>query len=485
MDGTRTFLVVAGLMAVVWSASRWRQAVQVALVLLILEGALRKWVFPGAQDIVYFAKDVFFLGAYAGFLRQRQLLRYRPMRLPLLHTALALSALFGLAEVFNPSLPNLLVGALGFKAYFFYAPLLFLVPAALPDDRALAQFLRRYVLISVPIGLLAVAQFFSPAGSAINTYARGVEDVSYVSTFGSSSFVRVTATFSYITGYTSYLLATAILLLAVLATVRWRFKRHLDLYLALGITFLSMLMTGSRGPVLLLALLFPLYWWLTVIREKQSGATFSRILLGLGLVAAFLAYAGPEAIDAFQGRAAATSEDTPSRMLVPFIAPVVKMSDAGLFGFGIGATHQTAATVARGIAPYSWLHGEIIEAETGRVMLELGPLGFLLVYSVRIFLAALALRQALSLRVPFHRAVATAAFLYFLAALPGSVVFDVTADVYFWFFAGLLLLVMRLDREAVLAARAARASSAPQVAGLSRPVPALPEGWQPHVVRAD
>ncbi len=99
------------------------------------------------------------------------------------------------------------MGIFGFKAYFFYVPLLFVLPAAFPSDAALYRFLRRYALISIPVGLLAMAQFFSPASSFLNTYARSNEDA-YVATFGSSTYVRVTATFSFITGYTTYLLAT-------------------------------------------------------------------------------------------------------------------------------------------------------------------------------------------------------------------------------------------------------------------------------------
>ena len=93
--------------------------------------------------------------------------------------------------------------------------------------------------------------------------------------------MRVTGTFSFIIGYTSYLLATTILILVILATTRWRFRGNLLVFGALGMTLLGMLMSGSRGPVFLLALLFPLYWWLAVVREKQSGQTFVRLLLGL------------------------------------------------------------------------------------------------------------------------------------------------------------------------------------------------------------
>jgi hypothetical protein len=467
----RLLVVLAGAAAAVWSVRRWRTAIQLALVLMVFEGAIRKWLVPGAQDLIYFAKDVLLLGAYVGFFRDRPRLRLRLPALPALYVVLALAALLGLLQIFNPALPNLLVGIFGFKAYFFYVPLLFVVPAAFPDDAALYRFLRRYALLAIPVSLLAVAQFFSPASSPLNTYARSGEDA-YVATFGSSTYVRVTATFSFITGYTTYLLAMAILILGLLGAGRWRFRGHLPMFGALGMTLLGMLMSGSRGPVLLLLLLFPFYWWLAVIRERGGGATFSRLVLALALMAGTLSLTSQKAVDAFLGRAAGVS-DVSNRVSSPLLSPFELLPDAGLVGFGIGATHQTAMTLAPNVVPYSWLHGLLVEVESGRVMLELGPIGFLLIYFTRLYLTVYAFLQARRLRTRFHRAMATASFLFLLAAIPGGVVFDVTSDLYYWFFAGLLMLVVRLDREA--ARKAARAADArPPAAVALQPEPALP-----------
>jgi hypothetical protein len=455
----RFLVLLLGGGVTLWAVKRWRYAVQAAMVLVVFEGAVRKWLLPGAQDLIYFAKDVILIGAYAGFLLARPRLRLRYPKAPGLYAGLVLGAAMGLFEVFNPRLPNLLVGVLGFKAYFLYIPLLFVVPAVFPDDVALARFLRRYVLIAFPVGLLSIAQFFSPPSSALNTYAQPT-DIGSITTFGSSQFVRTTGTFSYISGYTSFLLAMTIIILMILTTTRWRFRGNFAVFAALGMTVLGMLMSGSRGPIFLLALVFPLYWWLAVVREKQSGQTFRRLLLGLGLLVAGLSSAGEEAMTAFSQRASG-AQDIASRLISPFVAPVNMLPYAGPLGYGIGATHQAATVVTPGIVPYSWLGGIAPESESGRVMLELGPLGFLLIYSVRLALAFFTFRQVLRLRTAFHRAVAISALLFFLVQIPGGVVFEVTAGLYYWFLAGLVFLAVRLDRVAALAPAAGRASSAP------------------------
>lgn len=472
---TRVLFMIAGLAVLVWSFWNWRKAVKLALLLVIVEGAIRKWFLPSAQDLVYFAKDAVLLAAFCGYLRDSgrlQRMKGRPSQSLVL--ILILAALYGLLEAFNPHLPNLLVGALGFKAYFLYVPLLVVLPAVFSDDASLAHFLRLYVLIAIPVGILAAAQFFSPSDSFLNTYARGGTETA--ATFGSSEFVRVTGTFSYITGFSSYLLCTAILLLGILASTGWRLRRQTLVYAALSLTLLGMLMTGSRGPVFSLALVFPFYW-LLALRERGQGAMIGRVALGIGLIVAFITYSAPEAAEAFRGRASSAS-DVGGRMLAPLTAPLDSFRWGGLFGYGIGATHQAAATLAGSAVPY-WTRGITVEVESGKVMLELGPIGFFLVYLTRVYLIFFAFRQAIRLRTRYHRTLATACFLYFLAQLPAYVVFDPTADVYYWFFAGLLMLAIRLDRQSDAAAMA-RAAAPPPPAARAEPAAALLQGAWPR-----
>jgi hypothetical protein len=475
-------LAIAGI-AFLWATRNWRKATEAALVLLVLEGAIRKWVFPGSQQLVYFAKDVLLIGCYIGFFTDRRARRQEVAVPPILVVLLSLAAAWAALEIFNPNLPNLLVGIFGFKAYFLYVPLMIVVPACYADDRSLARFVSRYALLAIPVGLLGLLQFASPASSTLNTYARpGVDDNAFIATFGSSQHVRVTGTFSFITGYTTFLLAIVILLLALLGSSGWRFSNR-KLYVALGLTLLGMLMSGSRGPVFLLAALFPFYWYLGVLRERDAGGTVGRAVLAIGVVAAALVWFGGDALNAFIGRATSASGDVQERLLAPLLAPLRLLPEVGIFGFGIGASHPAAAAVAPSIVPYSWLRGLMTEGETGKIMLELGPVGFTLIYLARLVLLVTAFRHAQKLRTRFHRSLAIAAFLFFLAQIPGSPVFDVVSAVYFWYFAGLLMLAVRLDTLAVLRAREASASPQP-AARHATPRPATPApAWQSPLAR--
>src|SRR6185295_3744809 len=137
-----------------------------------------------------------------------------------------------------------------------------------------------------------------------------------------------------------------------------------------------------------------------------------------------------------------------------FVAPIYVLDRAGLLGYGIGATHQMAAAIIKGPHPFYWLDGPNIEIESGRVMLELGPIGFLFVYLVRLIMVVYSLQQVFRLRTLFHRSVAVGCLLFFIAQLAGSVIFEVTSGLFYWFFAGLIATVVALDRQMLLAARA-------------------------------
>jgi hypothetical protein len=442
-----TLLVLALVaIATILSSRSWRRGLEWVLILVVLEGAIRKWVAPGAASYVYFAKDFLILGVYSGYLRDPARRRLHAAVAPGLGIALGIAAAIALLQIFNPQLPSPLVGVLGFKAYFLYVPLLWVVPAAFRDADALKGWMRRYLLLSIPVGALAAAQFFSPPDSALNTYARGgTETGGDIITFGAVERVRVTGTFSFITGYSSYLQVISLLALSALTLRSWRFRGSLMTYAGFAMTVMGMLMSGSRGPVFLMILILPIYWVFGVARAGGVPAV-GRFLLGAGLVASIVN------VSAFRARAAGSS-DVAGRILLPFINPLRILPDIGFLGYGTGATHQMAEVVAPSLFPYSWLEGHHYEDEPSRVMVELGPVGFLAFFAARLGLVTLAMAALFRVRGQLERSMVLSSLLLFLAQLTGGVVFNVTAGVYYWFFGGLLFLALRFDRESRLAAQ--------------------------------
>ena len=201
---TKILVVLVALIAVISiSSQNWRRSVIAVLVIAVLEGALRKWVLPQASQLIYFLKDFILIGAYLRFFyfdkSSRPPLPYKNLILSIVGLSLA----WGIFQAFNPSLGSPIIGIFGLKNYYLYIPLMWLVANLFESEADLYRFLRSYMLLLIPIGLLAIAQFFSPPSSPLNVYAP--DETGIAVAVGAGGAVRVTGTFSYLAGYSIYL----------------------------------------------------------------------------------------------------------------------------------------------------------------------------------------------------------------------------------------------------------------------------------------
>src|SRR5436190_13680913 len=203
---------------------RWREAIPAALLLAVFEGAVRKWAFPDYGQFIYLAKDILLLGAYAGFFLPR-VLRHQPLALR--HPVTMPLVLFGIVavlELANPSLPNFAIGLFGLKAYLVYAPLLYLVPCAFRETAELRRFLMTFALLAFVPLTLGIVQFWAPLDSVLNRYA-WEEDPAGIATFAETGKVRITGTFSFISGHTVYLTLIVLIGVALMGIERGRRQR--------------------------------------------------------------------------------------------------------------------------------------------------------------------------------------------------------------------------------------------------------------------
>ncbi|MFB2935442.1 hypothetical protein ACE1B6_09195 [Aerosakkonemataceae cyanobacterium BLCC-F154] len=432
------------------SFNNWKTAVKTVFFLAVFEGALRKWILPQASELIYFLKDLVLLGAYVRFYgtaatRRRFVITNHPLNILII-----LVVIWCLVQALNPSLGTIVVGIFGLKIYLFYIPLIWMLPALFPTEEHLYKFLRSHLLLVIPVGILGIAQFFSPINSPINSYApSSIGDIE-VATFGGAtsetrSLVRITGTFAYINNYTAYLVVCFGLIIALLSIKQPRWWR-LIFMIEISLVSINSFMTGSRTPIIASALFFLGYF---LIRSATEIAGFSRLIKQFILpfiAATTIAYLGfGSAINAFVARASGNS-DLVQRISMTFLEPFKFIQYKNIDGFGVGATHPGTGAI-RSILNLP--AGEIIpvgyESEMGRVALEIGPIGFFLWYSLRIAILGSLLIVFWKLRRPLLRQLALAAFLIQLSWINGQLVFHHTFAVYYWFLTGFVFLLPWLE----------------------------------------
>lgn len=421
---------------------------------------MRKWLFPQMSDLIYFLKDFVLLGAYLRYFIFPTSQERFFIKRNFIYILILLLAGWILFQAFNPSLGSPFVGILGIRGYLLYIPLIWLIPNLFQSEAELQRFLRNYLLLTIPVCLLGVAQFFSPPGSPINVYVpvEGVDPEAVV-TFGQEvTRARVTGTFSYIAGHSAYLSFCYSLLLVLLAreqTQRWRWIYAFETLLVVANAF----MTGSRSVILFIVLFSGIYFGLKSIKHPgEMFKTVGRIILpSMAIVVAAMIWFQP-AMDAFWTRAA-TSEDVNNRILDSFtqVGAYSQFSQyKGLDGYGAGATHQ-AAPIVRSL--FNLPPGEALpatEGETGRVFLELGPIGFLLWYGLRLTLIIALGSLFLQLKRPLLKDLALAACLTQLILITGHLVFHHTFLPHFWFLSSFIFLLPRLEQQRRFVAKVTR-----------------------------
>jgi hypothetical protein len=416
------------------------------LVLLIFEGALRKWLFPGAKDLIYFLKDFVILGAYINFfLISRQEIKYRIENFAI-KLLIFLSVGWCIFQAFNPSLGSLVVGFFGLKAYVWYIPLLWMAPHLFKSKEELYKFLRWYLLLAIPVGVLGTLQFFSPPNSPLNVYVNDRQ----IATFsdGTSDFARITATFSYISGYGVYLQVCLTFLLPLLlieTSKLWQSFLILELLLVIA----NGLMSGSRNVVFGFGLIVLFYLIIEFIRTPINFLVyFQKITIPsiIAILAIFIWFM--PSIDAFVTRTANSQSNLNDRLLLFVEDPIRNINYTGIDGYGTGATHQATPSIRRSLnLPPGKKIIASYEQEAGKVMLDLGPLGFIFWYGLRLLLAINLLILYFKLNDPFLKKLALATFLLHLINLRGQIVFNHTFTTYYWFVSSFIFMFPWLDRK--------------------------------------
>jgi hypothetical protein len=400
-------------------------------VLIVVQGALRKWILPELGTPLYVAKDIALLGALGLLGMKSRFLLTTPLRRSFLPILWGAFASIVAVQAFNFNVPSIAVGIFGIRSYLLYTVLLLLLPLALRHvERPKRVVLAVMLGLIAPVLLLGMYQYSQPVGSWINQYV--ADDTQAV---GVLSRPRITGTFSYIGGMSAFLTFSLFLSLGTfIAGLRFQ-KRF---YQVLGGSLLALAlivapMNGSRSVVL--GLLVPLPFVLYTVLRRQRGLAVGATLLVLAVAGAYVA---SESAWLTQGweiieHRISSSSDQEKRLQGIFLDPLQKVKVGGLVGYGAGTTHQAAGALSSDIPniPVGY------EGELGRVVLELGIFGALLFVSLKAWLTWMAWQAMRRASTAWTMLLSITGFsVLFLNIGVGMIVFNHISGALYWTCAG-------------------------------------------------
>src|SRR6516162_5864433 len=282
----------------------WQRALFGVFVLLVFEGALRKWAFPWAQAQLYLVKDGILFAVYLGFILDSSKNLPAPKGIGLIKIVLIVDFVWGCIEVLNPNSPSILVGLMGLKSYFLYAPVAFILPYAIKSREHLFLLIRRYLIMAIPVAVLGFIQIAAGPASSLNVYVSHSEDTAaMLSYFGQENLVRASGTFSYISGYTAFLNFVALLAIGYNMGHGWRLKNNIVPLAALTLIVGAMFTTGSRGTIYTLLAVSLVVLWLAARNRILPLQTAMRLCMLMPVIAILALNISPQAVEAFMERA--------------------------------------------------------------------------------------------------------------------------------------------------------------------------------------
>jgi hypothetical protein len=382
------------------------------LLLWIFEGALRKWVLPGAQEAILIIRDPLLIGIY--------LLALASGKVPRNAFLGVLAALILFSGVFAvlAGQSNILVTIYGLRTNYLHVPLIWVMAETL-DRKDVEQLGSGLLLLVLPMVAVMMLQFRAPMDAWIN---RGVGGDEVGQIYGAAGRIRPPGFFSFITGPMVFfpLAASFFLYQATLVRRLW-----FPVLLAVGVAIaIALPISISRGCMLATVAVGGVYiacmFWMGRISVSliRFAATGFLLMIALSFLPIF-----KTARTVFMDRwntAAAESEGNAwgsltDRVLSGFTQPFETAASAPIFGYGIGVGSNVGARLLSGKSGFL-----LAEDEWTKDLLELGPMlgtAFLLYRAAitgYLFLVALGalLRKKDPLPMAIWAAVAPAMLLY-------------------------------------------------------------------------
>jgi len=352
--------------------------------LLIFEGALRKWVFPQYHKYLFFIRDPFVILVYWLAFTNRLL----PKRYSLFTYGMVMAVLFLLLSLLQGIITTtrLITLIYGWRMYFFYIPLAFIVGENLRAED-LKRLVKYTLIVAIPLAALVYKQHISPPFSFINKSAGSSVVFTITGEYG-GRIVRPTSTFTFFHG--QQLFIGSVVAFVFTAWILPREERPLSgklLQFASAAVFIHLVTSGTRLPYILTALIcMAAAFSAFIIRRHKISARAMIVPVGLFLVGMFsFIYFFASLAEITLERHLGAEEVEGSifrrvgRMFFEFTNYI---SRTPFLGFGIGCQTAGGGALSTGRRTY----GEGLENEWARIFVEVGPLFGIIYIAYRIIL---------------------------------------------------------------------------------------------------
>ena len=331
-------------------------------VLTVCTGAIRKWLFP-SMTALYFLQDLPILAAYVYAFRYK-LYKNGPVAWGIaIISALLLGQSLIQFAVLNLQLK---IAVVGYHAYLFYLPMLFIFPLAM-DARGRSRYIRWYLLANIPMSVLAVLQSRASAGSFLNrtTGAKGFGGLG-------GDLARVSGTFNFAAFYAIWL--SFCFAFAVSEWLLPQYRRSIQnravlLASTLG-SLLSLAVSGERGAVgSALIAMTGVAVVAALLKNYRALLIVAVLVMSAPVTVGLAALVSPRMLTGFENRFTNTHNVnmTKVRILNLMASFIPQTSDPVGMGLGYGVDGSHAGEVGS----YEFTY-QLSETDLARNLLELG-----------------------------------------------------------------------------------------------------------------
>ncbi len=343
--------------------------------LLIFEGALRKWLLPGLATPLLIIRDPIAIW-----------LVIKCWQRGLLPSSIYLSTMvvIGIISIFTAIFfghGNLLVALFGARILLFHFPLVFVIGKIFNRDDVI-KIGKATLLITIPMTVLIAMQFYSPQSAWVNRGVGG--DMAGAGYSGALGFMRPPATFSFTTGTTSFYSFAACFIFYFWFDIQ---KVNKLILIAATLALFAAIPLSISRTILFQTVVTLIFTVLAVSRKPKYFGKLLVAVIGAIMIIAVLSQTSlfNTATAAFTSRFTDASGSEgglkgtlSDRFLGGIIGSFAGVADEPFFGYGIGMGTNVGGMLLSGNRAFL-----IAEDELGRTLGEIGPLLGLIVIFLR------------------------------------------------------------------------------------------------------